>query len=193
MTDQYRQPLAQPPWPQPAAQWPQPAAQWPGARPAAVPGPQTALAEIRQLLFRSVPETAMAHSYHVEALLDPALRDNQAFQRFSAVELNELHHQVAALGCLYRLQQGDPQALTCLAANLQGFLDNRQLALQLAAQLPAAVRQNPSFQAMRSLIEQTQQEVQRHMPAIQRFEASVAAPNPGAMLVGPRPGDPLPH
>lgn len=183
MTDQLRRPQALP------GRGPL-AGQWPG--PAQAP-PQAALGQIRQLLFSSIPDTAMAHSYHVQALMDPAFRDNPEFQRFSEAELNELHHQVAALGCLYRMQQGDPQAVTCLAANLQGFLDNRRLSMQLEQQLPAAIRQAPSVQMMMRHIQQTQQAVQRNMPAIQQFEAAVQAPNPGPMLVGSRPGAPIPY
>lgn len=175
----------------PAGTWPQPF----GVPQRGVPQyglPGAALAEIRQMLFSSIPDTAIAHSYHVEALRDPAFRNNAEFQRFSEVELNELHHQIAALGCLYRLQQGDPNAMSCLATNLQGFLENRRLALQLGQQLPAALRQTPAMQQMFSHIQQTQQAVQRNMPLIQQFEAAVQAPSPGPMLVGPRPGTQLP-
>lgn len=175
---------------------PFPSGQWPG--PAQLPArstykgqqptravPEAALAEIRQLLFGSIPDTAVAHSYHVAALMDPAVGQNESFQRFSEVELNELHHQVAALGCLYRMQQGDPTAASCLAANLQGFLDNRQLGLQLAQQLPTRVTQNRNVQMMTRLIGRTQQAVEQHLPTIQSFVAGVGAPSPGPMLVGP--------
>lgn len=165
---------------------------YPAQRPAPPAVPEGALAEIRQLLFSSIPDTAVAHSFHVAALMNPAIRDNAEFQRFSEVELNELHHQVAALGCLYRMQQGDPEAASCLATNLQGFLDNRLLGLQLAQQLPAQITQNPNVQTMTRLVGQTQQAVQQHMPAIQSFVAAVRAPNPGPMLVG-GPGAPVPY
>lgn len=177
----------------PAGPFPQtaPAAPFPQMAPRGVP--EAVVAELRQLLFSSMPDTAIAHSYHVEALLDPALHNNAEFQRFSEVELNELHHQIAALGCLYRMQQGDPNALACLATNLQGFLENRRLAMQLAQQLPASVRQTRSVQSMIGHIQQTQQAVQRNMPLIQQFEAAVRAPSPGPLLVGPRPGAPIPY
>lgn len=142
------------------------------------------LAAIQQFLTEGLPLTALAHSFHVDALLDPSIRANPVFQQFSLVELNELHHLIAAQGALLRIQLGDPGGLRSLGVNLAGFLQNRQAGLQLSAALPPAVRQNPAVQATLSLIQQTQQQVVQNLPIISQAIAVSGAPAPGPLLIG---------
>ena len=138
---------------------------------------------VKTFLTNATPGASVAHSYHVEALAIPTLRADPAFQRFSLVELNELHHFVAALGSINRFEQGDPTALQSLGLNLAGFLENRQLALRLAGALPPAVTQNPLVQMMMNLIHQDQQQVEKQLPLLNRVIAMAGVPSPGPLLV----------
>lgn len=153
-----------------------------GAVPAA-PFRQLPLAEVERFLLEGMPVAAIAHSFHVDALADPALRRDPLFQRFSVIELNELHHQVAALGAIQRLKMGDQTALTSLGLNLAGFLQNRQAALALAQQFRPAVLQHPALRAMFSLVQQSNQQIAANWPVVQQAILATGAPAPGPMLV----------
>lgn len=141
------------------------------------------LRQLNRFMMEGLPVAAVAHSYHVEALTDPQFRRNPAFQRFSLVELNELHHQVAALGSLLRVQMGDASALASLGANLQGFLQNREMGMQLAQQLPEAIRQDPRMQRVMALTQQSNRQVARNWPVLMQTVAAADGAAPGAMLV----------
>lgn len=134
--------------------------------------------------MNSMPLAAVAHSFHVDALHDPKLQDDPAFQRFSLIELNELHHQVAAMGSLLRMQMGDRSALQSLGANLMGFLANRQLGLQAAQQLPASVRQDPRVMTVMQLTEMSNQQVAQYMPVLAQTVQMSGAPTMMPLLVG---------
>lgn len=141
------------------------------------------LRELRRFMMEGLPVAAVAHSYHVEALSDPKVGKDPAFQRFSLVELNELHHQVAALGALLRLQMGDPSAMASLGANLLGFLQNRGLGMYLIEQVPASVRQDPRVQRMLVLTQRSNQQIARHWPLLMRVVTASGASAPGPMQV----------
>lgn len=136
-------------------------------------------------LLQSLPVAAVAHSYHVEALRNPTLQRDPTFQRFSLTELNELHHQVAALGDLIRLQQGDPTAAEALAYNLAGFLQNRQQGMRMVPQLPAAARNHPAMQQVLQLMQVSNQQVTRNSRLLNQTFAMTQAPVPGPLLVHP--------
>lgn len=151
-------------------------------------GPSTVsafpLSAVTQFLNSGLPVAAVAHSFHVRALMDPSLRSIPAFQQFSLVELNELHHQIAALGALIRLQQGDSSALTDLGTNLAGFLQNRLIGLQVTQALPAQVLQSPSIQAMMALTNLSNQQVLQNLPVLSQALVTSGAPAPGPLAVG---------
>lgn len=138
------------------------------------------LNELRSFIMQSLPVAAIAHSYHVDALANPNLRSNAAFQRFSEVELNELHHQVALLGALLRLEMGDASAIADIGLNLTAFLQNRQIAGQLAARLPAAIRQDPLVATVLNLVNQSNQQITQSWPTITRTLSVTAAVAPTA-------------
>lgn len=152
----------------------------------AVPDPAALpLAHVQRFILESLPGAAVAHSYHVDALLDPMVQTSPAFQRFSLIELNELHHQVAALGALIRLQQGDPTALRALGTNLAGFVQNRLAALRELARVPAAVRSHPDVQRVEALVMESNRELLRQLPTIQQVIRLSGAVIPGPLLVPP--------
>lgn len=154
-------------------------------------GARPLVQQVKTFLTNATPGASVAHSYHVEALTVPGVGTDPAFQRFSLVELNELHHFVAALGSVYRFEQGDPTALQSLGLNLAGFLENRQMALRLAASLPPAVTRNPQVQAMMSLIQKDQQQLEQNLPLLKRVIALSGVPSPGPLLVRcPMPSTP---
>lgn len=146
-------------------------------------GVRSLVQQVKTFLNNATPGGSVAHSYHVEALTVPGVGTDPAFQKFSLVELNELHHFVAALGSIARFEQGDPTALQSLGLNLAGFLENRQMALRLAASLPPAVTRNPQVQAMLSLIRKDQQQVEQNLPLLNRAIALAGVPSPGPLLV----------
>ncbi|MFZ5817318.1 MAG: hypothetical protein ACOY93_18805 [Bacillota bacterium] len=139
---------------------------------------------VERFLMESLPVAAVAHSYHVDALRNPAIQADPVFQRFSLIELNELHHQIAAVGSLLRLQAGDPRAAESLAHNLAGFVQNRQAALRLVPQFSPLVRQNRALRNMMALTQRSNQQVAQNWPVISRTLAAAAAPAPGPLLVG---------
>jgi hypothetical protein len=149
--------------------------------PAAQPLP---LADLQRFLLESVPLAAIAHSFHVDALADPLIRNDPAFQRYSLIELNELHHQVSALGALLRITMGDPTAWQSLGLNLAGFLQNRMAALTVARSFTPTVLQHPASQVMMQLTQQSNQQIAANWPAMQQTLAVTGAPLPG-LLVGP--------
>lgn len=133
--------------------------------------------------MESLPLAAVAHSIHVDALADPNLRANPQFQAFSQVELNELHHQIAALGGLLRTMMGDPAGPASLAMNLAAFLQNRALGLQAAQILPPAVLSHPAVRVLMGLTEQSNQQVAAYRPALAPLFASIPVASPGPLLV----------
>ena len=139
--------------------------------------------QIERFLTEGMPGTAIAHSYHVDALLVPELQADANFQRFSLIELNELHHQIAAMGAILRWHQGDPNAVQDLAVNLAGFLQNRQAAMEASHALGPHVTGNPAVQRVLHLVEQSNRAIERNRPALQQFTAMVPTGEPGAMLV----------
>lgn len=143
------------------------------------------VAALERFLNEGMPGAAVAHSYHVDALMDPRVGSDPTFQAFSLIELNELHHQVAAMGALERLKMGEPDALRSLGTNLVGFLQNRQAALSLVPDFPPYVTRNPSVQRMMQLIQQSNQQVAANMPLIQQTLQAADGRAPGPMLVGP--------
>lgn len=143
------------------------------------------VAALQQFMNEATPVAAMAHSYHVDALMDPRIDADPVFQEFSLIELNELHHQVAAMGALQRLMMGEPGALQSLGVNLAGFLQNRQAAMSLVPQFPPYVTRNPSVQKMMKLTQQSNKQVAANLPVIQQTLNAAGAPAPGPMLVGP--------
>lgn len=145
------------------------------------------LETLQQFVMQSLPVAAVAHSYHVEALADPRLQNNEAFQQFSLVELNELHHQIAAVGNVLRLAQGDQSAAQWLGYNLSGFLQNRMLGLQLAQRLPQAAKQNPAMQRVMALTELSNRQVQQYLPTLQRTLSATTAGAPALLVQGYQP------
>lgn len=143
------------------------------------------VSELRNFIMQSLPVAAIAHSYHVDALANPNLRANAAFQRFSEVELNELHHQVALLGALLRLDMGDVSAIADIGLNLAGFLQNRQMAGQLASRLPASVRQDPMVATVLSLVNQSNQQLAQNWPTITRTLTATTTVAPTAITTAP--------
>lgn len=133
--------------------------------------------------MEGMPGTAIAHSYHVEALRDPALGSNPTFQRFSLIELNELHHQISAMGAILRWRQGDPAAAEQLAINLAGFLQNRQAAMELARTFGPEVTNNAAMQRVLHLVEESNRMIERNMATLQQVTALAPAGAPGALLV----------
>jgi len=138
-----------------------------------------------QFMSEGLPVAAVAHSYHVDALTDPQLREDPTFQEFSLIELNELHHQIGAMGAMIRLSQGDPSALRSLGTNLAGFLQNREAALATAAQFPPAVAENPAVQQVMRLTELSNQQIVQNWPVLQQALTMAAGPAPGPLLVAP--------
>lgn len=161
------------PFPMPRQPWGQ--AQRPWGR------PQVPVQQLQRFLQQGMPGTAVAHSYHVDALRQPEVRNDPSFQRFSDTELHELHHQVAALGSLMRLQMGDQNALSGLGYNLARFVARRQEALQTAQQFPAEVRDNPDVRRMMNLVRQSNRQLEQYWPAISQ---AVSAAGLGTL---PRP------
>lgn len=145
------------------------------------------LDQIERFLLEGMPVAAMAHSYHVQALADPEIGPDPIMQRFSLIELNELHHQVAALGDVLRLRRGDQSAAATLGYNLSGFLQNRQLGLQVARQFPPAMLRHPAVQRTLALTEQSNEQIARNWPLLQRAMAQTAAAAPGPLLVHNHP------
>lgn len=143
--------------------------------------PSAPIAALERFLMESLPVAAVAHSYHVEVMRDPRLQRDPTFQRFNVVELNELHHQIAALGALLRLQEGDPTAAENLAYNLAGFLQNRQLAMQILPQLPAEARRHPAMQRMLDLIQVSNQQLAQNRQLIDQVLA-MAESTPGPLM-----------
>lgn len=143
------------------------------------------VAELMRFMMEGLPVAAIAHSYHVDALVDPRVGSNPQFQEFSLIELNELHHQIAALGSLLRLEIGDPMAQESLGMNLAGFLENRQAALAVASRFPPLVTNNPAVKKMMDLTQVSNEQVEANWPLIQETLAATGAPSPGALLVSP--------
>lgn len=141
------------------------------------------LGQLRQFMMVGLPVAAMAHSYHVEVLMDPQFRNDPALQHFSLVELNELHHQVAAMGALMRLECGDPTALASLGANLQGFLENRRRGMELMEGLSSAVTQDPRMQQMTALTQISNQQISQHWPVLMQVVRMANSTAPGPLLV----------
>lgn len=143
--------------------------------------PRLPVQQLQRFLNQSMPGAAVAHSYHVDALRQPEVRNDPSFQRFTDTELHELHHQVAALGSLMRVQMGDQNAVNGLGYNLARFVARRQEALQSAQQFPAAVRENAAVGRMMNLIRQSNRQVEQNWPAISQ---AVSAAGMGTL---PRP------
>ncbi len=139
---------------------------------------------LMQFANQGLPVAAMAHSFHVRALLDPTIRSDKTFQKFSLIELNELHHQIAMLGSLLRLAQGDQTAAADLGVNVAGFLQNRSMGLQLAQQLPASITQNPAVMQMMALTDVSQRQVTENLPMLQQVVATTGASAPGVLVTG---------
>ncbi len=139
---------------------------------------------VTEFMVDALPVAAVAHSHHIDALADPRLQQNPEFQRFSLIELNELHHQIGAMGALMRLSQGDTAALRSLGTNLAGFLQNRQAAMQVAGRFPPVVTQNPSVQQMMQLTQQSNQQIARNWPVLQQALSASRGPAPGPLLIG---------
>lgn len=157
----------------------------PGVNGGPAGGPALPLQAVEQFLIQSLPLAAVAHSFHVDAMRDPRLHRDPAIDEFNLIELNELHHQVAALGALLRMQQGDASALASLGYNLAGFLENREAALRAGPRLPPTALQNPAMRQVMALIQQTNQMIQQYMPAImQTIQASGVTDTPGPLLIG---------
>lgn len=135
--------------------------------------------------MESLPVAAIAHSIHVDALADPALNANPQFQAFSLIELNELHHQIAALGGLLRTQMGDPSGPVSLAMNMAGFLENRALGMQAAQRLPANVRRHPAVATVLQLTDLSNQQVATYAPQLAPLMQVLPAVSPGPMMVSP--------
>ncbi len=144
---------------------------------------QIPFAEVQRFLSEALPVAAVAHSFHVDALADPAVVQDPQYQRFNLIELNELHHQIAAVGALMRLQMGDPTALRSLGMNLVGFIQNRQAALQVAQNFSPTVMANPANQAMMSLVQQSNQQVMQNWPVLLQTLSASQPPTPGPLLV----------
>lgn len=142
------------------------------------------MAELERFMMEGLPVAAVAHSFHVDALMDPRVQADPAFQQFSMIELNELHHQVAALGAHIRHQIGDPTAMQSLGMNLAGFVQNRQAALQMVPQFSPATMQNPAVQVMMGLTEVSNEQIAQNWPVLTRAMGATRAPAPGPMLVG---------
>lgn len=141
------------------------------------------LRQLRQFMMAGLPVAATAHSYHVEVLMDPQFRNDPDLQRFSLVELNELHHQVAAMGALMRLECGDPTALASLGANLQGFLENRRRGMELMDGLSSAVRQDSRMQQMMALTQVSNQQISQNWPLLTQVLQMANGAAPGPLLV----------
>lgn len=152
--------------------------QQPGAAAPALP-----LQALQTFMSEGLPLAAVAHSVHVDALSDPALRQNRQFQRFSEIELNELHHQIAAVGAMLRMQMGDPRAVMSLGINLAGFLQNRMAALAMVAHFPPAVMRHPDVQMLMALVDQSNRQVAANWPVLQSTLAATGAPAPGPLMV----------
>lgn len=144
---------------------------------------QVPLGEVQRFLFEALPVAAIAHSYHVDALADPVVQQDPQYQRFSLIELNELHHQVAALGALMRLQMGDQTALRNLGMNLVGFIQNRQAALQVAQNFSPSVLANPANQVLMGLVQQSNQQVAQNWPVLMQTLSATQPPVPGPLMV----------
>jgi len=151
----------------------------------AMPTAGLPLHELRAFLMQSLPGAAIAHSFHVDALANPAVRTNTAFQRFSEVELNELHHQIALLGSVLRFDMGDASALGDIGMNLAAFLHNRQMAGQLAARLPATIGQDPMVATMLNLVNQSNQQIAQSWSTITRTLNAAATVAPGSLSAAP--------
>lgn len=150
-----------------------------------LPMPPETMQALQRFLMESLLVAALIHSYHVDALRDPQLRMDPALERFNLIEVNELHHQIAALGASLRLQQGDPRAMNSLGYNLAGFLENRQAALQASRNLSPRTRQNPNVQRLMPLVQQSNQMVQQNLPVLtQAIQASGVSATPGPLLIG---------
>lgn len=147
--------------------------------PAGVP-----LGQVMQFALESLPLAAVAHSYHVDALLDPLLQQDPRYQMYSLIELNELHHQVSVLGSLLRMQMGDPTAAESLGRNLAGFIQNRQAALQVAGTLRPQVLAHPLTRTVLALTEQSNRQVASYWPVLAQTIAATGAAGPGSLLVG---------
>lgn len=145
------------------------------------------MAELERFMMEGLPVAAIAHSFHVEALTDPRVQADPAFQQFSMIELNELHHQVAALGAHLRHMMGDPTAMQSLGLNLAGFLQNRQTAMQMVPRFAPTTVQNPAVQVMMGLTEVSNEQVAQNWPVLTQALAATRAPVPGPMLVGRLP------
>lgn len=130
------------------------------------PPQQVPVRQLNWFFQQAMPGTAVAHSHHADAMRQPELRGDPAFQRFNEIELHELHHQIAAMGALQRLQMGDRGALESLGYNLARFAARRQAAQEAARQLPAAVRNDPHIQQMMRLIRQSNRQIQQYWPYI---------------------------
>lgn len=151
------------------------------------PTQEATLQTAEQFLMEGLPVAAIAHSLHVDALADPTLNTNPQFQAFSLIELNELHHQIAALGGLLRTQMGDPSGPASLAMNMAGFLENRALGLQAARTLPARVRNHPAVAAVMQLTDLSNQQIASYAPALSPLMQVLPSVSPGPMLVAPNP------
>lgn len=142
------------------------------------------MAALRQFMSQSLPVAAIGHSFHADLLLDPRYQCDPSLQQFSRIELNELHHQIAAMGALLRLQRGDQTAAASLGANLAGFLQNRQAALQVMPQISAQIQQDPRMQAMMRQVARSQQQVLQNLPVLSRAVMATTTTTPGVMMVG---------
>lgn len=151
-------------------------------------GPRVPWGALYRFAMEAMPVAAVAHSYHIDALMDPRLQDDPAFQEFSEIELNELHHQVSTLGALLRHNMGDPTALNSLGVNLAGFLENRRAALAVSRRFSPEVRANPAVQEMMRLTELSNAQVAANLPVIEQALAAAQSEDPGALLVRPTRG-----
>lgn len=140
---------------------------------------------LQRFLDEGMPGAAMAHSFHVDALMDPRIGSDPVFQAFSLIELNELHHMVSTMGALLRLKQGDPTALASLGTNLAGFLQNRQAAGALVPRFPPYVARNPAVRRMMALIQQSNKQLAAHSAVIQQTLKAADGRAPGPLLVNP--------
>jgi len=135
-------------------------------------GSQLPVQQLQRFFQQGMPGTAVAHSHHVDALRQPEVRNDPSFQRFTDIELHELHHQIAAMGSLHRVQMGDPRAVDSLGYNLSRFVARRQAALDEVRQFPAAVRNNPDVRRMISLMQQSNRMVRQNWPYISQAIAA---------------------
>lgn len=131
-----------------------------------IQGLQPHPSQLNRFVADSLPIAALVHSYLVELRWEPRLRGVPSLEEFSDNALHELHHLTALRGALLRLDRGDPTAWSSVGLNLARLLHRRQITMERAARLPAAVRQDPRGRFMLSLIDQGNRQLQRYLPII---------------------------